>query len=105
MIAKYLIAIALLSMPILDAAADGSTGHASAASEHSMRAAAHLSAAGVKTVSAMSAVPLLVIGEVGALSAAAGNRLLEFSGEPLPIDDAVLTTLPSPAQVLQGESQ
>ncbi|MGB0864867.1 MAG: hypothetical protein ACPGSC_00065 [Granulosicoccaceae bacterium] len=88
---KRLIAIAALALSLGTAAqADTPFGHISAASQHSAQASAHASAAGVKGVSAVVAVPFLAVGSVGAVSQQVGEAALQLATKPLPIGDEVV---------------
>lgn len=90
---KRMIAIAALALSMSTVAqADTPFSHISAASQHSAKASAHATAAGVKGVSAVVAVPFLAVGSVGAVSQQIGEGALSLATEPLPIGDEVVHT-------------
>ena len=87
--------------------AAGPSQHLSQASAHSVQAIAQTSVAGVKIVSGVVAVPLMLVGEVGNASGQAGHALWDSAnqpiGEPLAITDEIITSTVSPEQAMQGE--
>ena len=87
----------------------GSAQHLSQASVHSAQAIAQTSVAGVKIVSGVVAVPLILVGEVGNASGQAGDALWESAnqpiGEPLTITDEIITSTVSPDQAMQDKGE
>lgn len=113
---KPTILIALTGLTLLATApvfAQGSVNHLSAAAGHSSEALAHGVVGTAKLASGVVAVPLLVVGAVGAASTQTGAALMDEAagtrdgvahaqmGEPLPITDETITAGPSPAQALR----
>ena len=98
-----LVVISSILFGSASAMATGSVQHSSQASAHS----AQTSVAGVKIVSGVIAVPLMLAGEVGKASGQAGHALWESAnqpiGEPLAITDEIITSTVSPDQAMQGE--
>jgi hypothetical protein len=87
------------------AQAQGSMQNLSQAMEHSALASAHAVAGSAQLVSGVVAVPLLVVGSVGAASQQAGEALWEVAnspiGTPLPISEHTVTVGPSPDKAIQ----
>ena len=100
-------------MPLLfgsmNVMAAGSLQHLSNASAHSVQAIVQTSVAGVKIVSGVVAVPLMIVGGVGEASGQAGDALWDEAtkpiGEPLAITDEILTTRVSPEQAMKAEGE
>ncbi|MEH6444538.1 MAG: hypothetical protein V7784_11625 [Oceanospirillaceae bacterium] len=84
-------------------AAPGSSNHSAQASKHSALAGSHMVVGTAKVAASVVALPLIVVGAVGAASAAAGSALLESAQgyEPLEVTDIVITQDPSPTQAMQ----
>ncbi len=77
--------------------------HSGQASTHSVQAVAASTLAGASVVSGIVALPLLVGGEVGAVSGRAGETLWQAAGgvaKPLPITDETYLSTPSPAEAM-----
>lgn len=91
------------------AIAAGPSQHMSQASGHSVQAIAQTSVAGVKIVSGVVAVPLMLVGEVGQASGQAGHALWDSAnqpiGEPLAITDEIITSTVSPEQAMKSEGE
>jgi len=87
------------------AMAQGSIQHSGQAIGHSALAAGHSAAGSAKLTSAAVAVPLMVVGAVGAVSADAGKSLIKAAnkpiGEPLEVSDEILTVGPSPDRAMR----
>ncbi len=102
-----LITITSMLFGATSAMAAGPFQHLSQASAHSAQAIAQTSVAGVKIVSGIVAVPLMVVGVVGGVSGQAGHALWDSAnqpiGEPLAITDEIITSTISPDQAMQGE--
>ena len=91
----------------------GPSDNASKASEHSVYAVGHTAASGAQVASAVVAVPLLVVGSVGAVSVAAGSELLDSArkssrkpkhcDEPLTISDVTITVTHNPADQMKQQ--
>lgn len=83
--------------------------HSGQASVHSAEAAAHGSVGAVQVTSGAVAVPLYVIGSVGALSTHVADELMEVAttpiGEPLEITDETVTAGPPPDKVLANQKE
>lgn len=97
-----LILILSLSLSTSHILADGSMQNASAASKHSVLAVANGVVFTSKVVSGVVAVPLIIIGNVGKASDAAGDVLLENATEytPLTITEITITADQSPSDVM-----
>jgi hypothetical protein len=98
--------IFLLSMVLAgSAAAAGASQHFSEALVHSVQAAGHSVAAGVKVAFAVVAVPLLIGGEIGNVSGQVGEELWDEAnrpiGAPLAITGDVVTAGPPPGEVVR----
>jgi len=95
--------IALLALSSIASASPDFSTHSTQASKHSALASAHIAIASVKTVASVVAVPLIIAGEAGKLSTAAGTSLLESSEAytPLEITETTVTYDPSPATAMQ----
>ncbi|MFW5426312.1 MAG: hypothetical protein ACKE8G_07425 [Methylophagaceae bacterium] len=102
-----LVAISSMLFGSASAMAAGSLQHLSQASAHSAQAIAQTSVAGVKIVSGVVALPLMLAGEVGNVSGQAGHALWDSAnqpiGEPLAITDEIITSTVSPDQAMQGD--
>jgi len=87
------------------ALAQGSTQHSGQAVAHSALASGHSVVGSAKLTSAAIAVPLVVVGSIGAVSAQAGKSLIKEAnkpiGEPLEISDEILTVGPSPDRAMR----
>jgi len=87
--------------------AEGSQQHLSTASVHSAQAIGQTAIAGVKIVSAVIAVPLMITGEIGQASGQAGHAFWLMAnqpiGEPLAITDEIITSTVSPDKAMEGE--
>jgi hypothetical protein len=85
----------------------GSAQNASTALKHSGKAVSHTAASAGQLVSGVVAVPLLVIGSAGSLSAAAGETLWDTANDrqPLSITDKTITIDPMPQQALRKSTQ
>lgn len=74
--------------------------------QHSVQALGHSMIGSAKLVSAVIALPLMVIGHVGQLSGEVGNAAWDMAntpiGDPLPITDDIITAGPSPDQALRS---
>ncbi len=98
------IAISLLatlsSFTMADSAA---STHASKASKHSALAGGHSVVGSVGAAASVVAIPLIVIGSAGVVSAAAGAELLDSNAAfaPLEISDEIILQDPSPAAAMQ----
>ncbi|WP_111978598.1 hypothetical protein [Algibacillus agarilyticus] len=81
----------------------GASEHSGQASKHSVLTVAHSGGAVIKTASAVVAVPLIVVGEVGDLAQSAGNKLLENANcnTPLEITDHTVIAGPAPQDALK----
>jgi len=95
--------IALLALSSIASASPDFSTHSTQASKHSALASAHIAIASVKTVASVVAVPLIIAGEAGKLSTAAGTSLLESSQAytPLDISETTVTHDPSPTNAMQ----
>jgi len=86
------------------AMAQGSTQHSGQSMGHSAIAAGHSVVGAAKLTSAAVALPLVIVGSVGAVSAYMGNSLMKAAnkpiGEPLEISDEALTVGPSPDRAI-----
>jgi hypothetical protein len=86
------------------AMAEGSMGHLQQASAHAALASGHALVGTAKVASAVVAVPLKVVGAVGAASGRAGDALEDAAhadiGAPLPVTDEVVTAGPPPSEAL-----
>jgi len=87
------------------AMAQGSAQHSGQAVGHSALAAGHSAVGSAKLTSVALAVPLVVVGAVGAASAEAGKSLIKAAnkpiGEPLEVSDETLTVGPSPDRAIR----
>jgi hypothetical protein len=96
---------ALIVMSINSAHAKGPSENASTASKHSLLAGKHSLKATGQVASGVVAVPLLVVGSVGALSLGAGSSLMESAAgttsEPLEVSEVVITADKSPAEAMK----
>ncbi len=103
-IALKLSVSALMIFGSINAKAAGPSQHSGEASANSVQAIAHTSIAGIKLASGVTAVPLLIVGEIGKISGQAGEELWEETnrpiGEPLEITDEIITSGPSPEDVM-----
>lgn len=83
--------------------------HSVQASVHSAEAVAHVSAGAVQVTSGVVAIPLYVIGSVGAASTHVADELMKVAttpvGEPLEITDETVTAGPPPDKVLANEKE
>ncbi|TLS68599.1 mechanosensitive ion channel protein MscS [Mariprofundus erugo] len=88
------------------ALAQGSIQHSAQAFNHSVQASGHTVIAGAKLSAGVIAVPLLIAGSVGAVSAASGNALMHEAdndfGKPLQVSDEAITAGPTPTQAIYG---
>jgi hypothetical protein len=84
----------------------GSAQHASKAVKHSGKALSHTVVSAGKVASGAVAVPLLVIGNLGPVSAAAGEALWDNATQqkPLTITDKTITADPAPQFALRKDS-
>ena len=102
-----LFAITSMFFGAASAMAAGPSQHLSQASAHSAQAIAQTSVVGVKIVSGVAALPLMLVGEVGDASGQAGHALWDLAnqpiGEPLAITDEIITSTISPDQAMKGE--
>jgi len=96
---------ALILMSINSAHAKGASENASTASKHTLLAGKHSMKATGQIASGVVAVPLIVVGSVGAVTLSAGASLMESAkgatSEPLEISDVVITADRSPAEVMK----
>lgn len=83
--------------------AGGSLQHFGNSVDHSAQALAHGSIATIKLVSGVIAIPLMGAGEIGKISAQAGEELWQESQTPLPLTEDILTVGPSPAEAMRTE--
>ena len=83
--------------------ASGPVGHSKQAITHSSQAVGHSATAGVKTVAALTAVPLLAVGTLGELAQGVGDVLIDAATSPLEISDAAFSALPSPGEALKQQ--
>ena len=88
-----------------NAAAGGAVRDSGSASRHSVQAVGHSVAAVGKTALTVTALPFLLVGEVGGLSGQAGESMMEAAGTPLPIGDEHATAGPSPDQLITDRSE
>lgn len=97
-----LVALAGLTNPIL----------AGDAVEASMQALGYTMEAGFKMVSGAAAIPLVSVGEIGAVSGEIGAELMEEAATPpgqyqsdaaFPLTDEVVTAGPGPAEQLNSQ--
>jgi hypothetical protein len=81
----------------------GSAQHASKAVKHSGKAMSHTVMSAGKAVSGVVAVPLLIVGNAGPISAAAGEALWDNAtdSKPLSITEKTITADPAPQFALQ----
>ncbi|OUR72171.1 hypothetical protein A9Q78_07640 [Methylophaga sp. 41_12_T18] len=104
-----LVIVAPMLFGSINVMAAGSSQHLSKASAHSAQAIAQTSVAGVKIVSGVVAVPLMIVGGIGNASGQAGEALWNEAttpiGEPLAITDEILTTRASPEQAMKSEGE
>jgi hypothetical protein len=107
-IIKLVVVISMLFGSV-SAMAAGPSEHMSQASAHSAQAIAQTSVAGVKIVSGVVAVPLMLVGGVGKASGQAGHALWDSAnqpiGEPLTITDEIITSTVSPDQAMKTEGE
>ena len=100
---------ALMIFGSMNVTAAGPSHHLSEASKNSAQAITHLPIAGVKLVSGVVAVPLIIVGEIGNISGQAGTALWEEAnrpiGEPLQITDEVITSGKSPEDAMKIEGE
>lgn len=82
---KTLLALTTALVLSNGAFAGESLDHSGAASVHSGQAVAHGVGGAVQGASAIAAVPLLLVGEIGAASESAGTAMMDFASEALPI--------------------
>ena len=90
----------VFAAPVL---AGGSAQHFSKAVTHSAQAVAHSTAAGVKLVSGVAAVPLMITGEIGKASGQLGEAMWDEANTELPITDETITAGPAPADAVKEE--
>lgn len=91
-----------LSTPVF---AGGSAQHFSDALNHSAQAMAHSTAAGIKVVSGVVALPLMMGGEIGKVSGDIGEALWDEANTPLPIGEDIVTAGPAPAEAMNREEK
>lgn len=89
------------------AMAGGSEEHFADSLEHSAQAIASATVGSFKLVSGAAAVPLMMIGSVGAASGELGEALWDEAnapiGTPLEVTDDVITVGPAPADAMAAE--
>ncbi len=87
--------------------------HAGDAVEASMQALGYTMEAGFKMVSGAAAIPLVSVGEIGAVSGEIGAELMEEAATPpgqyqadeaFPLTDEVVTAGPAPAEQLNNQA-
>jgi len=91
------------------AMAGGSMQHASQASAHSVQASGHAALASAQLTSAAVAIPLQLVGAVGAVSGHAGDALMQQANDdftkPLNVSDETVTAGPPPSEALLHSNQ
>lgn len=99
---KALSTAALISFSSLTFAADSSDNF-SAGSKHSALASSHVVVGSAQVTASAVAIPLIAIGSVGVVSAAAGSAILDSprAYQPLEVTEITITQDPSPAQAMQ----
>lgn len=90
----------VFAAPVL---AGGSVQHFSNAVKNSAQAVGHSMAAGVKLVSGVAAVPLMVTGEIGKASGQLGEAMWDEANTELPVTEEVITAGPTPAEAVKEE--
>lgn len=85
------------------ASADGPLSNFSQALDHSTRGLAYASGAGTQAIAATLALPLVVIGKAGQVSAQAGSALQEHVNAPLDIADESPSAHARPRQFAENE--
>lgn len=97
--------LTVLALHTPAAMAAGSTNHSGQASTHSALATSHATVAGAKLAAGAVAVPLIIVGEAGKASGAAGEHLWDAAhasiGAPLPVADETYLTGPAPDIAIQ----
>lgn len=111
-ITKVVIVCFLLNLTVLAADsthAEEAVKKSAQASGNASASAAHSIAATGQITSAASAIPLKVVGSVGAVSAKAGESLSNIAnapiGTPLVITDEVITAGPPPSEAMKAKKQ
>jgi len=104
---KTVLTLAMLLAAITgaqQAMAGGSMQHASQALVHSAQASGHAVLASAQLTSAAVAIPLQVVGAVGAVSGRAGDALMQQADEdfskPLKLSHETVTAGPAPSEAL-----
>lgn len=85
------------------ASADGPLTNFSKALDHSTRGLAYASGAGTQAIAATLALPLVVIGKTGQVSAQAGSILQEYANTPLEIADESPSVHARPRQFAEND--
>lgn len=100
----WIISILAALMSSQQAMAAGSTSHSGQAMIHSVQASGHAVLGSAQLVSASVAIPLKVVGAIGAVSGQAGDALMKSSNadfsKPLKITNETITAGPSPDKAL-----
>lgn len=96
-------AVLVASTSLHSYADSGASENGSAASRHSVLAAAHGTVASVQVGSAVIATPLLVVGSVGNVAGESGVKLLDmtFDNKPLEVTDKTITAAPAPKDAMK----
>jgi hypothetical protein len=87
--------------------ATGSAKSASQASKHAALSLAHGAVFSTKIVAGVVAVPLIVVGSLGAASKSAGSALLTHATEetPLTISEVTITADPAPQVIMNKDKE
>ncbi|WP_461536404.1 hypothetical protein [Spongorhabdus nitratireducens] len=103
-IIKLMATMLVLTSTVVQAES-GASDQSATASRHSALAAYHGTSATVKVGSAVSAVPLVVVGGTSQASTQAGTAMIEFATQPaeLPVTEKTITAAPSPLQMMKQQ--